>query len=92
MFGFISGHYSAVSAFTMASYGHDRHGLRSPKLATFFETIFETITEFLRLGPLHSGLFFLLSSNSELNMMLSMMTSAPTLPTPHTKRIHLCYD
>ena len=41
---------------------------------------------------LHSSLFFLLISNFEPKLMLSMIASTPMSLSPHTKWIHLCCD
>ena len=99
MFGSIFGRYQCLIASIRASYGHDRclidvlwiHqkslNFLSPQGDKKFVT--NSYVDILQ-RLLHSGLFFLLSSNSELKRMPSMMVSPPTATTPHMKQIHLC--
>ena len=97
MFEFIFGHYSAISAFAMAWYDHDRRVFDFDKIGWFFTSIWRwkiwtnSYVRFLQ-DLCYSRLFFLLPSNSELKRMLSMMVSPPTPTTPHMKQIHLCCD
>ena len=98
MFESIFGLHSVLIASTRTSYGHDRVVLSIIKMGSnfyaHFYAHFNLLDSYVAIlqRALRSGLFFLLTSNSELKRILSMMVSPPMPPTPHTKWIHLWCD